>query len=217
MFKRILETLKEEPALPKSLKLQGDKKNGIFIVKEFYKPNGDILNDSDIHNKGINILNNSLNNSAIELTDPNLIGMIEYYYFEELNSEQLKEHVDKTYPAQDVLAVPEQLKDDQALPKSLKLQGDEENGVYIVKKHYMPSNPEQVLTDDDVYQCGFDFDFGDKKNMAIELTDPQLIEMVSYNYLDRLDSEQLKKHVEKTYFAHDVMAVSEHSDFIRFN
>ena len=94
MFKRIMSALSAgNTESITNLKLQGDKKNGIFIVNEFYRQNGKTLTDSDIHEHCFD----SMDNSAVELTDPNLIGMAQYYYFEELDNEQLKEHVDKTY------------------------------------------------------------------------------------------------------------------------
>lgn len=82
-----------------NLKLQGDNKFGIYIVNEFYKPLK-VLNDDDVHVCGFEF--DGMYNSAFELTDPNLIGLAEYYFFEELSDEQLKEHVDKTYFAHEI-------------------------------------------------------------------------------------------------------------------
>lgn len=60
--------------------------------------------------------------------------------------------------------------------KSLKIQGDLENGIYIVNDFYQPDN---YLTENDIWICGLDFDF--MKNSAIEITDDFIIDRIKNN------------------------------------
>lgn len=61
----------------------------------------------------------------------------------------------------------------QSKPESLKIQGDLENGIYIVSDFYQPDN---YLTENDIWICGLDFDF--MKNSAIEITDDFIIDLL---------------------------------------
>lgn len=76
--------------------------------------------------------------------------------------------------------------------KSLKIQGDLKNGIYVVDNFYQESNH---LEEDKIWVCELTFDF--MENSAVEIIDPFLIDLVriSSDVIQHIDQVDFEEHI----------------------